>query len=119
MRARWEIRVCSARRAEKGFRVETSTVAAILVFGGLVVIGLVGLFVVMPFIFQIASTAEAFNVLLEGIDEYFNRPGLGRTCCLAGCAGCIGMCLLGVVVVVIAVGCFTATPAAVCAIIGR
>jgi hypothetical protein len=73
----------------------------------------------LPFVMRIGAFTEVSTILMEGLGEYFGRPGLFRACCLilllAGVAGCVIL----VTLIITGVQCFSANPAPICRLIGR
>ncbi len=93
--------------------------STLLILAGLGCAGMLFIVFVIPFVMRIGAVAEVTSILMEGLGEYFGRPGLFRACCLVllllGLAGCVILVILAIT----GVQCFSSTPAPICRLIGR
>lgn len=96
-----------------------NTLVTLLVLGVVALVALLAIFFGLPALLYLGATVEAFSVLAEGIDEYFNRPGLARVCCITSFLMIAGCCLVVIVAAIIGLQCFAESPPGICRLIGR
>lgn len=83
------------------------------------IIGMVGVGLAAPLIFQIGGTLESLSILLGGVGEYLGRPSMFRGCCLIGAMLGVGGCGLIALLLLGIVGCLFGMGNPTCGLIGR
>ncbi len=90
----------------------------ILIIAGLCV-GVIVLFMALPLLERFSLYFEAFSLLMEGIGEYINNPGLVRLGCLVIILMIVGCCIITIVGAGTAISCTTGNTAAICTLFKR
>ena len=96
-----------------------NTVFTLIVLGIVVVGALAAIFMGIPALVHLGTVVEALAVLGQGIDEYFNRPGLSRVCCITTFLIISGCCLFLIAALLLGLRCFTDAAPGICRLIGR
>lgn len=72
-----------------------------------------------PILVRASVLGQVYSMFTTAVGEYFNRPGIGRGCCLVSALIVAALVLACVALVIAGLSCFGSTPAGLCRFIGR
>ena len=88
-------------------------------FGALLCVALVLVVFVVPIMLRFTTLLEAVTLIVEALGSYFNNPRVVWLGCLAFGLCVIGCCAITVIIAGAFLTCSTASPSAICRLIGR